>query len=191
MSKNKDYKKLLSVLDEILHYLVNKTEDSYKVNFYKMSSEVFNLEKSKINASVSSSTDFETIVSEIFSNFNQPFNKVSELRLATIHLHNENLITIDNKHNIEITFKGLLAYSDGIVNKWDSELSISQRLKNIEDENLNHQNRMTTATEEMSNTNKSIRNLTRWIMVGAIVTIVYQVIEILKTFFPCWLCKIQ
>jgi hypothetical protein len=191
MSKNKDYEKLLSILDEILHYLVNKTEDSYKVNFYKMSSEVFNLEKSKINASVSSSTDFETIVSEIFLNFNQPFNKVSELRLATIHLHNENLITIDNEHNIEITFKGLLAYSDGIVNKWDSELSTSQRLKNMEDENLIHQNRMTTATEEMNQTNKSIRKLTHWIMIGALITILYQLVELLKTFFPCWFCKIQ
>jgi len=191
MSKvKKEYKELLSILDEILSYLVNNT-DNYKVSFYKMSEDVFKIEKEITDSIISTATTFEEVVEEIFSNFKKPQNKINDLRLATIHLHNKGLIIIDFDKNIELTFKGLLTYSEGIVNTWDSQLSTYQRLKNMEDENLLHQSRMTNATEQMNLTNKSIRNLTCWIVFGTLIAVVYQVIEILKSLFPCWFCKIQ
>lgn len=177
MSKvKKEYKELLSILDEILSYLVNNT-DNYKVSFYKMSEDVFKIEKETANSTISTATTFEAIVEEIFSNFKKPRNKINDLRLAIVHLHNEGLITIDLEYNIEITFKGLLSYSEGIVSKWNSSMSISQRLQNIQEEQLKQ--------------NSRVSRYTMWIMIGALVAIFYQVIEILKTFFPCWFCKFQ
>ena len=187
MAKSKEYNHFLSILDDILDFLVTKTEN-YKVNFYAMLEKVFEIKKSESSklADKSLETNFEKLIEEIFSNIQDKNNLGKTLRLATIHLHNEGFLVIDSEYNVEITFKGLLAYSEGIVNKRDLELSTSQRLKNIEDENLLHQRRMSDATVQMNLTNLSIRNLTRWIAVGAFVAIVYQLIEILKVFFPCY-----
>ena len=189
MTENKNYKHFLILLDDILSFLVNETEN-YKVNFYEMSEKVFEIKKSEPNtlATISKETDFEKLVEEIFSNIQDKNNLGKDLRLATIHLHNEGLLIIDSAYNVEITFKGLLTYSEGIVNKRDLEITASQRMKNIEDEALKYQGRMSDATEEMNRTNKSIRSLTRWIAVGAFVAIAYQVLEILKTFLPCLFC---
>ena len=177
MSKvKKEYKELLSILDEILSYLVNNT-DNYKVSFYKMSEDVFKIEKEITDSIISTATTFEEVVEEIFSNFKKPQNKINDLRLATIHLHNKGLIIIDFDKNIELTFKGLLSYSEGIENKWESEASVVQQLETIQ--------------VDMLEQNKQIRFYTKWIMIGAIVAIFYQLIEILKVFFPCWFCKIQ
>ena len=69
MSKvKKEYKELLSILDEILSYLVNNT-DNYKVSFYKMSEDVFKIEKEITDSIISTATTFEEVVEEIFSNF--------------------------------------------------------------------------------------------------------------------------
>lgn len=177
MSKvKKEYKELLSILDEILSYLVNNT-DNYKVSFYKMSEDVFKIEKEITDSIISTATTFEEVVEEIFSNFKKPQNKINDLRLATIHLHNKGLIIIDFDKNIELTFKGLLSYSEGIENKWESEASVAQQLETIQ--------------VDMLEQNKQIRFYTKWIMIGAIVAIFYQLIEILKVLFPCWFCKIQ
>lgn len=189
MTENKNYKNFLILLDDILSFLVNETEN-YKINFYEMLEKLFEIKKSDPNtlATISKETDFEKLVEEIFSNIQDKNNLGKDLRLATIHLHNESLLIIDSAYNVEITFKGLLTYSEGVLNKRDLEITASQRMKNIEDEALKYQGRMSEATEEMNRTNKSIRSLTRWIAVGSFVAIVYQVIEILKIFLPCLFC---
>jgi hypothetical protein len=184
----KEYKDLLLILDKILYYIVNKTEN-YKVNFYKMSVDEFQLSKKEVNDKTSTSNNFESLIEEIFANFKEPLIKSNDLRLATIHLHNEGLIIIDSKYNIEITFKGLLAYSEGIAHKWDLELSFSQRLQTLTEENALHQNLMSSATVEMNQTNKGIRDLTRWVVIGTFVASVYYFLEILKVFYPAYFPK--
>jgi hypothetical protein len=166
----KEYRELLSILDEIFNYLVNKT-DNYKVNFFKMSEDVFNLKKKEVENKKSTATDFKDLVSEIFSNFDAPYNKTNDLRLATIHLYNEGLVNIDSNHNIEITFKGLLSYTEGVVNKWDSDMTFSQRLQNIQAEQIRQ--------------NSTVSRYTMWIMIGALVASLYYLIEISKIFFVC------
>ena len=169
----KEYKELLHILDKILFYLVNKT-DNYKADFYKMSGEEFQLSEKEVINRPSISYSFESIIEDIFSNFKEPTIKSNDLRLATIYLYNEGLITIDSKYTIEITFKGLLSYSEGIQNKWELEASVDHRLKTIQ--------------VDMLKQNEQIRFYTKWIMVGALVASVHYLLEILKVFCP-FLCQ--
>lgn len=131
MPKNKNQESLLEILDNILDYLVNNTKD-YKVSYYIMSSYVYKTEQNKKLAVKSGSTDFKTIVDDIFSNFDEPFEKIKDLYLATLHLHSEGLIILDSEQNIQITFKGLLYYSKGFVKEYEKQLDDKNRLLNVE-----------------------------------------------------------
>lgn len=131
MTKNKNQESLLEILDDILDYLVNNTND-YKVSFYIMSNHVYKTEQNKNSFTKSGSADFETIVNEIFSNFNEPLEKVKDLYLATLHLHNEGLIILNSEHYIQITFKGLLYYSKGFVKEYEKQLDDKSRLLSVE-----------------------------------------------------------
>lgn len=91
-----------------------------------------------------------------------------------------------NGEELSLTYEGIIQHHKGFVNTLDLKMINDRRLQNVEDENLKIGTDMVRITQEMCKTNKSIRKLTLWIVLGALVAMIYQAVELLKTFFPNW-----
>lgn len=170
----------LKVLDDILLFLFES--DNHKS--FKIEVKDF-VEKRNFIFNKNTSIVLDKIADNIFGKerslklFNQRTDE------AIFYLCKNNFMSL-NGEELSLTYEGIIQHHKGFVNTLDLKMINDRRLQNVEDENLKIGTDMVRITQEMSKTNKSIRKLTLWIVLGALVAMIYQAVELLKTFFPNW-----
>ena len=191
MTEDKDIIKNLEYLDKILSYLIHECK-SYITDFNSLYFHFYsrNLDNdNKFNAMgyyTSISDNESNSIEDFFSNFSISDNTQAQgekLVEACYYLMKQGYIRLDKQFNIKITFEGIIKYSEGFVTKHHKMLSDSARLKLISEHQLTQNGQILVA-------NQKIASLTRWIAIGAVVAVIYQVVELLKLFFPCWFCNL-
>ena len=192
MTQDKDILENLEFLDKILDYLIHNCK-AYYCSFDELYRHFYNRDletDNKFNAqgyytaiAKLESNNIEDVVSTV-SIPNNTQAQGEKLVEACYYLMKQNYVRIDSQFNIKITFEGILKCSENFISTHYKSKTNFERLTFVEDTQLNQNSRMVDATEKMMVANQSIRNLTFWIMVGAVVAIVYQAVELLKTFFP-------
>jgi len=185
MTQDKDIKENLEFLDRVLNYLVNGC-----TNYFSSFDDLYKFMYGRVLE-----VDNKVIVNGYFTTFltsdiNTVFNDFSisdtiqaeaqKLVEACYFLKQEKLIMLDNQFNIKITFQGIIKVSEGFITMHHKTLSDSARLASIADTQLTQNGQILIA-------NQKIASLTRWIAVGAIVAVIYQVVQLLKLLFSCCL----
>lgn len=191
MTEDKDIIKNLEHLDKILSYLIHECK-SYTASFNALYFHFYsrNLdEDNKFNVMgyyTSILDNKSNSIEDFFSNFSVSDNTQAQgekLVEACYYLMKQGYIRLDKQFNIKITFEGIIKYSEGFVTTHHKMLSDSARLKSIAETQLTQNGQILVA-------NQKIASLTRWIVVGAVVAVIYQVVDLLKLFFPWWFCNL-
>ncbi|MBG6188421.1 hypothetical protein [Flavobacterium sp. CAN_S2] len=193
MTQDTDILKNLEFLDKILNFLIHECR-SYSCSFGDIYYHMFGrslTEDNRKNALgyLTFISNFNPIPpnedsSKSFSMSDNTRAEGEKLVEACYYLNQHNYIRLNDNFDIRVTFEGILKSSDNFTSSYNKTKTNSERLTYVEKTQLSQNSRMADATEKMTVANQSIRNLTLWIMVGALVAIVYQVVELLKTFFP-------
>ena len=191
MTEDKDIIKNLEYLDKILTYLIHECK-SYTTDFNSLYFHFYqrNLdEDNKFNALgyyTSILKEESDNIEDFFLTFSVADNTQAQgekLVEACYYLMKHYYVRLDKHFNIKITFEGIIKFSEGFVSMHHKNLSDSARLKLIAEHQLTQNGQILIA-------NQKIASLTRWIAVGAVVAVIYQVVELLKLFFPCWFCNL-
>jgi hypothetical protein len=190
MTEDKDLIKNLEYLDKTLTYLIHEcksyatTFNSLYFHFYQRNLDTDN----KFNAlgyytSIKNgSNNFE----DFLLNYSAPDNTQAQgqkLVESCYYLMKHDYIRLDEHLNIKITFEGIMKFSEGFVSMHHKNLSDSARLKLIAETQLTQNGQILIA-------NQKIASLTCWIAVGAVVAVIYQVVELLKLLFSYWFCNL-
>ena len=190
MTQDKDILENLEFLDKILNYLIHDCK-SYSCNFNVLYNHFYNRDletDNKFNAlgyytSITETTN--NTLEDLFSNFSVSDNTQAQgekLVETCYYLMKQNYIRLDAQFNVKITFDGILKVDDNFTSNYQKKLSDSERMISIVDTQLTQNGQIVVA-------NKQIAKLTFWIMVGAIISASYQIVQLLKDFFPCWFCN--
>jgi len=191
MTQDKDILENLAFLDNVLNYLIHNCK-FYTCSFNELYNHFYDRDLETDNRF--NAQGYYTAISEpksnnledVFSNFSIPDNTQAQgekLVEACYYLMKQNYIRIDTQFNIKITFEGILKSTDNFTSNYQKKLSDSERMISIADTQLIQNGQIVVA-------NTQIAKLTFWIMVGAIVAAFYQVVQLLKDFFPCWFCNL-
>jgi hypothetical protein len=188
MTQDKDILENLEFLDKILNFLIHDCK-SYSCGFGAIYYHMFIRsldEDNRLNALgyLTLISEFNSIPtnednSEAFSMSDNTRAEGEKLVEACYYLNQHNYIRLDAQFNIKITFEGILKINDNFTSNYQRKLSDSERMLSIAHTQL-------TQNGQIVEANKQIAKLTFWIMVGALVAIVYQVVDLLKTFFPSY-----
>ena len=190
MTQDKDILENLEFLDKILNYLIHDCK-SYSCSFNVLYNHFYNRDletDNKFNAlgyytSITETTN--NTLEDLFSNFSVSDNTQAQgekLVETCYYLMKQNYIRLDAQFNVKITFDGILKVDDNFTSNYQKKLSDSERMISIVDTQLTQNGQIVVA-------NKQIAKLTFWIMVGAIISASYQIVQLLKDFFPCWFCN--
>lgn len=190
MTQDKDILENLSFLDKLLNFLIHECK-SYSCSFDTLYYHFYVRDFKTDNAF--NAQGYYTAISEpksnsiedMFSNFSVSDNtqaQAEKLVEACYYLMKQNYIRIDSQFNIKITFEGILKLNDNFTSNYLRKLSDSERMISIADTQLIQNGQIVEA-------NKQIAKLTCWIAFAAIVAASFQIVELLKDFFPCWFCN--
>lgn len=158
MTEDKNLIKNLEYLDLILKHFIDK---GYKSDFITVSNEIFHLKLNQIGKPVFDKNDSLDI---IFEKTLSPDNKDDVLfykvRSSIIYLVENKFITlIKGDFCMQITYEGIIKYSEGFVMEYEKHSSDKTRLLNVE----NFQKTMS----------RKMYYITFWIMVGTLVAALY------------------
>lgn len=188
MTEDKDIKNSFGFLDSIIEYLT-KNATSYYASISDIHSHIFGstIEQNEedyikgIFRTLSDKNFFEENEYNISDNTQSQYIKLIE---AINFLDNQGYIKIYSKTHIRLTFKGILKYSNSFTHQHQKTQSDSERLIFVEQTQLNQNQAMTEATQDMLSVNENISRLTFWIALASVVASVYYLLLILKLFFP-------
>ena len=188
MTEDKYIKNSYGFLDSIIAYLASyatsysaKIED---IHFYMFKVPIEDNKKDfakGIFRTINNKNFFEDSDLNITDNTQSQYVKLIE---ALTYLKNNDLIVIDNNLIIQLTFKGILKYSNSFTHQHRKKQSDSERLIFVEETQLNQNQSMTEATQDMLSVNKNISRLTFWIALASVVASIYYLLLILKILFP-------
>lgn len=188
MTEDKDIKNSYGFLDSIIEYLASYAT-SYSAKIEDMHFHMFGVsfEDNKkdfvkgIFRTISNKNFFEDSNLNITDNTQSQYIKLIE---ALSYLRKNELIVIDNKLVVQLTFKGILKYSNSFTCQHQKNKDDSERLLFVENTQLNQNQKMTEATQDMLSVNKNISRLTFWIALASVVASIYYLLLILKLLFP-------
>jgi len=192
MTEDKEIQNSYGFLDSIIEYLASHTT-SYSAKIEDIHFYMFNVsfEDNKkdfvkgIFRTILNKNFFEDFNLNITDNTQSQYIKLIE---ALTFLKDNGLIIIDNNLVIQLTFKGILKYSNSFTTSHQKNRADSDRLLFVEKTQLNQNQAMTEATQDMLSVNKNISRLTFWIALASVVASVYYLLLILEFFFPQIFC---